>query len=62
MEPWYRVKVLVRDHRPGLIPFTYHLPAKHRDAAITEVRRQIRKRSLGSQAVRHVVTARRLAT
>ena len=61
MAKWYRVKVLVRDRRPGLIPFTYHVPATHRDGAIASVRRQIRKRSLGAQAVRHVVSARRLA-
>lgn len=58
----YRVRVAVGDGKPGLIPFTFDLPAEDRDEAIKIVRRHVRKRSGGKQVVKHIESARRFWT
>jgi hypothetical protein len=58
----YRVRVLVADEHPGLIPFTFDLHAENRDEAIKIVRRHVRERSGDKQVVKHIDTARRTWT
>jgi hypothetical protein len=61
-EQLYRVRVLVTDGRPGLIPFTFDLPADNRDQAVKIVRKRVRDRSLDQHRVRKIQSARRMWT
>lgn len=57
----YRVRVLVADKHPGLMPFTFDLPAENRDEAIKIVRRHVRNRSgEKNHRVRVVQSARKI--
>lgn len=60
MEVPYRVRVLVADRHPGLMPFTFDLFAESRDEAIKTVRKHVRARSYDGQKVRVMQSARRM--
>lgn len=47
----YRVRALVSDGRPGLIPFVFEVPAKDHDEAKKIVRQHIRWRG---KVVKHI--------